>query len=79
MKKQITITRATAEKFIRLIQEALAEANAMETSEYFMDNIESAMKDAGIPKIKGYENPDFDFESDNDMVLFKKSPPVVVK
>lgn len=81
-KKQIVITKAAVEKFIRRVQETLGEANAMETSEFFMDGIEAAMKEAGIPKIKGYENPNFEFASDdgNDqMILFKKSLPITVK
>lgn len=76
-KKQIVITKETAAQFIRDIQETLAASYAMQDSEFFMDGIEAAMQKAGVPKIKGYENPKFDFE--NDMILFKKAPAVVVK
>ncbi len=69
-KKAVTITPEVAEKFIRDIQETLAEANALETSEFFMDGIEISMQRAGIPRLKGKAK---------DLEVTFKGPKVKVK
>jgi hypothetical protein len=78
MVKKVTVTKAAAEQFIRDVQETLAEANAMETSEYFMGGIEFAMERAKIPRIKARENKEFNAPGD-DMVTFNKGPIVQIK
>lgn len=50
--KTIHLTAEQAAKFIRGIQECLADAYGMEDSEFFMDGIEQTMEECGVPQLK---------------------------